>query len=136
MITMMFCQTGHAQSLPGITGGSATSEGKLRHLGVEEPPTRSTLSYANEHRPRRLVHFSRLNDRMECGIVEQLRAPEDSNLQIHRERRQIGLYLKPPKRPISENSGENINLIFVRNAHGFLGNLSSVAIRALPFPHI
>lgn len=51
LIAMLFCQLGHAQSLREITGGLAACEGKLRHLGVEEPPKRSTLSYANEHRP-------------------------------------------------------------------------------------
>ena len=51
LIAMLFCQLGHAQSLREITGGLAASEGKLRHLGVSEPPKRSTLSYANEHRP-------------------------------------------------------------------------------------
>ena len=50
-LSMMFCQLGHAQSLREITGGLAACEGKLKHLGVEEPPKRSTLSYANEHRP-------------------------------------------------------------------------------------
>lgn len=51
LIAMLFCQLGHAQSLREITGGLAASEGKLRHLGVSEPPKRSTLAYANEHRP-------------------------------------------------------------------------------------
>ena len=50
-ISMMFCQLGHAQSLREITGGLAASEGKLKHLGVGEPPKRSTLSYANANRP-------------------------------------------------------------------------------------
>lgn len=50
-VAMLFCQLGHAQSLREITGGLAACEGKLRHLGVEEPPKRSTLSYANQHRP-------------------------------------------------------------------------------------
>ena len=50
-IAMLFCQLGHAQSLREITGGLAACEGKLRHLGVEEPPARSTLGYANQHRP-------------------------------------------------------------------------------------
>jgi hypothetical protein len=54
MIAMLFCQLGHAQSLREITGGLAACEGKLRHLGVSEPPKRSTLSYANEHRPWQL----------------------------------------------------------------------------------
>ena len=53
-IAMLFCQLGHAQSLREITGGLAACEGKLRHLGVEEPPKRSTLSYANQHRPWQL----------------------------------------------------------------------------------
>ena len=49
-VAMQFCHLGGARSLREITGGLAASEGKLRHLGVQQPPTRSTLSYANEHR--------------------------------------------------------------------------------------
>lgn len=49
-VAMQFCHLGGARSLREITGGLAASEGKLRHLGVDKPPTRSTLSYANEHR--------------------------------------------------------------------------------------
>jgi len=48
---MLFCQLGGAKSLREICGGLAASEGKLRHLGLPEAPPRSTLSYANEHRP-------------------------------------------------------------------------------------
>ena len=51
LIALLFGQLGHAQSLREITGGLAACEGKLRHVGVNEPPKRSTLSYANEHRP-------------------------------------------------------------------------------------
>ena len=54
MVAMLFCQLGHAQSLREITGGLASCEGKLRHLGIEDAPKRSTLSYANEHRPWQL----------------------------------------------------------------------------------
>ncbi len=50
-VAMLFCQLGHAQTLREITGGLAACEGKLRHLGVDAPPKRSTLAYANEHRP-------------------------------------------------------------------------------------
>ena len=53
-IAMLFCQLGHAKSLREICGGLAASEGKLRHLGVPTAPARSTLSYANEHRPWQL----------------------------------------------------------------------------------
>ncbi len=51
---MMFCQLGHAQSLREITGGLASCEGKLRHLGMDGAPARSTLAYANENRPWQL----------------------------------------------------------------------------------
>jgi len=50
-IAMLFCQLGRAHSLREICDGLASCEGKLKHLGVSEPPSRSTLSYANKHRP-------------------------------------------------------------------------------------
>jgi hypothetical protein len=53
-IAMLFCQLGHAKSLREICGGLAASEGKLRHLGLPVAPARSTLAYANEHRPWQL----------------------------------------------------------------------------------
>ena len=53
-IALMFCHLGGAGSLREIIGGLAASEGKLRHLGVERAPVRSTLAYANEHRPWQL----------------------------------------------------------------------------------
>jgi hypothetical protein len=48
---MLFCHLGRAQSLREIVGGLASCEGKLQHLGVTSAPKRSTLAYANEHRP-------------------------------------------------------------------------------------
>ena len=51
MVAMLFCHLGKAQSLREICGGLAACEGKLRHLGVVQSPKRSTLAYANEHRP-------------------------------------------------------------------------------------
>src|SRR5258708_30220320 len=70
-ISMMFCQLGHAQSLREITGGLAASEGKLKHLGVDEPPKRSTLSYANEHRPWQVYQtvFNQLLSRCQCAAA-------------------------------------------------------------------
>jgi hypothetical protein len=53
-VAMLFCQLGGAKSLREITGGLAASEGKLRHLGLPQAPPRSTLAYANEHRPWQL----------------------------------------------------------------------------------
>jgi hypothetical protein len=51
LVAMLFCQLGRAQSLREIVGGLAACEGKLQHLGVESAPKRSTLAYANAHRP-------------------------------------------------------------------------------------
>ncbi len=51
LIAMLFCQLGGAKSLREITEGLQASEGKLRHLGLPEAPARSTLAYANSHRP-------------------------------------------------------------------------------------
>ena len=50
-VALLFCHLGGARSLREIIGGLAASEGKLRHLGVDRAPTRSTLAYANQHRP-------------------------------------------------------------------------------------
>jgi IS4 transposase len=50
-VAMLFCQLGGANSLREICGGLATALGKLRHLGLTKAPARSTLSYANTHRP-------------------------------------------------------------------------------------
>ncbi len=50
-VAMLFCQLGQSQSLREICVGLAGSEGKLKHLGVPAAPKRSTLAYANEHRP-------------------------------------------------------------------------------------
>ena len=50
-VAMMFCQVGKALSLREIEQGLASAEGRLQHLGVAEAPKRSTLAYANAHRP-------------------------------------------------------------------------------------
>jgi len=54
LVAMLFCQLGQAKSLREITEGLQASEGKLKHLGLPEAPARSTLAYANEHRPWQL----------------------------------------------------------------------------------
>lgn len=50
-VAMLFCQLGSAHSLREICGGLATALGKMVHLGLKTAPNRSTLAYANEHRP-------------------------------------------------------------------------------------
>jgi hypothetical protein len=50
-VAMLFCQLAQAQSLREICDGLACCVGKLSHLGVTRAPNKSTLSYANGHRP-------------------------------------------------------------------------------------
>ena len=53
-VSMLFCQVGSAYSLREICDGLAMALGKLVHLVVRRTPTRSTLAYANAHRPWQL----------------------------------------------------------------------------------
>jgi len=53
-VAMLFCQLAQAKSLREIVQGLLCCEGKLQHLGVRAAPKRSTLSYANAHRPWKL----------------------------------------------------------------------------------
>jgi len=53
-VAMLFCQLGDAQSLREIEGGLASCGGRLEQWGVIKPPNRSTLAYANRHRPWQL----------------------------------------------------------------------------------
>lgn len=68
-VAMLFCQLGKAHSLREICGGLASCEGKLQQLGVPRAPKRSTLAYANEHRPWQLFQavFFQLLD--QCRAV-------------------------------------------------------------------
>lgn len=68
-VSMLFCQLGRAQSLREICDGLASTEGKLVHLGIGAAPRRSTLSYANEHRPWQLYRsvFGALLER--CRLI-------------------------------------------------------------------
>jgi hypothetical protein len=50
-VAMLFCQLAQARSLREISDGLKSCEGKLKHLGLAQEPKRSTLSYANAHRP-------------------------------------------------------------------------------------
>jgi hypothetical protein len=76
-VAMLFCQLADAQSLREITGGLASCEGRLEHWGIINPPKRSTLAYANQHRPWQLFEgvFHRLLNRCqtEAGAKTKFR---------------------------------------------------------------
>lgn len=69
-VAMLFCQLGRAHSLREIEGGLKSCEGKLVHLGIAAP-ARSSLSYANAHRPWELFEqvFYGLYERVAAQVA-------------------------------------------------------------------
>lgn len=53
-VAMLFCQLGRVDSLREICSGLSCCLGRLIHLGIRREPRRSTLAYANQHRPAAL----------------------------------------------------------------------------------
>jgi hypothetical protein len=72
-VAMLFCQMGSAHSLREICGGLATALGKLVHLGIRRTPTRSTLAYANAHRPWQLYETLFYQVLRQCQTVAALK---------------------------------------------------------------
>jgi hypothetical protein len=72
-VAMLFCQLGRAHSLREICGGLACCEGKLKHLGIPLAPKKSTLAYANEHRPWELFQtvFTQLLGKCQQWVAGQ-----------------------------------------------------------------
>jgi len=71
-VAMLFCQLGRAHTLREVCGGLASCEGKLKHLGVPAAPKKSTLAYANEHRPWELYQtvFGQLLEKCQATVSE------------------------------------------------------------------
>ena len=53
-VAMLFCQFAQAKSLREVSDGLRVTCGKLNHLGLSAAPCKSTLAYANAHRPWQL----------------------------------------------------------------------------------
>ena len=74
LVAMLFCQFAHAHSLREICTGLASCVGKLVHPGIDAAPGKSTLSYANKHRPVKLFedlfHTTLARFRARCGDVK------------------------------------------------------------------
>jgi hypothetical protein len=77
LVAMLFCQLAHADSLREICNGLACCLGKLVHLGIGVAPNKSTLSYANQHRPAELYEelfytaLGRFRDEKGLGVRKQ-----------------------------------------------------------------
>ncbi len=72
-VSMLFCQLAQAKSLREIDSGLRSCEGKLHHLGMKGAPGRSTLSYANAHRPHELFEtlFYQLLNTVSAGAPKK-----------------------------------------------------------------
>ena len=76
-VSMLFCQLAHADSLREICNGLACCVGKLVHLGMGKAPNKSSLAYANEHRPAELYEelfytaLGRFRDAGALGVRKQ-----------------------------------------------------------------
>jgi hypothetical protein len=69
LVAMLFCHLGKAHSLREIEYGLSSAEGKLSHLGVQVP-SRSTLAYANAHRPWQLFEAVFYTLAQRCASVQ------------------------------------------------------------------
>ena len=68
-VAMLFCQLAQARSLREIVDGLKSCEGKLKHLGLQQEPKRSTLSYANAHRPWELYQRLFYDLLTQCQLI-------------------------------------------------------------------
>lgn len=78
LVAMLFCQLGQAKSLREIEEGLLVSEGKLRHLGMQQAPGHSTLAYANQHRPWQIYEtlFHGLRESLMKKLAPAQRLPQ------------------------------------------------------------
>ena len=69
-VAMLFCQVAHLNSLREVCLGLAGCESPLKHLGIGTTPKKSTLAYANAHRPWELYEsvFMQLLERCQAEI--------------------------------------------------------------------
>jgi len=76
-VAMLFCHLARADSLREICNGLASCLGKLNHLGIGKAPNKSTLAYANQHRPASLYEslfwslLARFRARKQTGLPKQ-----------------------------------------------------------------
>ena len=54
LVAMLYLQLAQAKSLSEICDGLRLTNGKLNHLGITTAPAKSSLAYANEHRPAKI----------------------------------------------------------------------------------
>ena len=112
-VAMLFCQLGRAHTLREICGGLASCEGKLKHLGVPEAPKKSTLAYANEHRPWELYKtvFGQLLEKCQAtvsgvGMEKEISVQEQTDESGLEHDRSVFVALRLGEIPAHERSRE------------------------------
>lgn len=50
LVSMLFCQFAKSQSVRDISNGLRSATGNLNHMGVQRGPSKSSISYQNQHR--------------------------------------------------------------------------------------
>ena len=50
LVSMLFCQFAKSQSVRDISNGLRSAAGNLNHLGIQQAPSKSTISYQNKKR--------------------------------------------------------------------------------------
>lgn len=76
LVSMLFCHLAKSQSLRDISNGLRSATGNLNHLGNVYPPTKSNLSYQNQHRDWELFksyYFALLNQLGQQAGFKQVR---------------------------------------------------------------
>jgi hypothetical protein len=76
-VSMAFAQLAQARSLREVCDGLHCAVGKVAHLGIQNLAKRSTLSYANEHRPSELFRelFTDLAQRLPASVPDRPKKP-------------------------------------------------------------
>lgn len=54
LVSMLFCHFAKSQSVRDISNGLRSATGNLNHLGIEKPPSKSSISYQNARRDWKL----------------------------------------------------------------------------------
>ena len=58
LVSMLFCQFAKSQSVRDISNGLRSATGNLNHLGIEQAPSKSSLSYQNKRRDYSLFRIT------------------------------------------------------------------------------
>jgi len=85
MITMLFCQFSKLNSLRNVTNGLRSASGNLNHLGQQKAPSKSSLSYQNQHREWQLFqdyYFVLLKKLSGIAQFKQIRFKVKANIYL------------------------------------------------------